>query len=154
MKKLLFIIGILSVTISYSHAQYADFGNQRRSLSYQVVTGIMNYDGAKYGWGLGGNYKGIISLNYFHYRDYKFEYSESFADKKYGGIHFSMVLPVSEKIEIGGGLRHGTLNSVWQKPVIKGEARIKFNDTVRLAFEYGRSRGRTVSSVRFLFNLY
>lgn len=153
MKKALLIsmllVAALSAKAQRGHYYYK---NQKRAVTYQVVPTIMNFEGTKFGFGIGANIKEVVSINYFHVRDYDF--SETFMDNRFAGIHINAVVPVVDNIELGGGVRYGTLNTEWQKPLVSGELRLRCNDAIKLSFEYGKSDGRTGSSIRLLFNLY
>lgn len=158
MKRLILTIAILAVTSSlFAQRNYYYKNRYEKALTFQASVDAIDYDGLKYGWSLGGNYKEIISLTYFHTRDYK-NYESHLLDSRFGGIHASVVLPVAECLQVGGGARLVYHNRGYfregQPTIYSAEVRMDLGSSTKLAFEYGKSRTHTMSSVRLIWNLY
>lgn len=156
MKKLLTIAFFL-VCAQTAFSQYyykSNFNNRTKTTTFQVAPTIASYDGVKFGFGIGMNFKQVLSVNYFHTRDYGSNEEQPWLDNRFAGLHVSVAQPVAENIELAVGARKGTLNTEMQKTVFSGELRYKFSDSWRLAFEYGGNSDKKMTSVRLLFNLY
>lgn len=157
MKKLIITILILVVAqIAYSQ----NYNNRSyrpgkpKALTFQVAPSVVSYDGAKYGFGIGANFKQVVSFNYFHTRDYGVNEERPYLDNRYAGFHLSVAQPIAQHLEVAVGLRQATLNNVWQKTMITTEARIKFSDSWRFGFEYGAKGERKLLAAKLIFNLY
>jgi hypothetical protein len=157
MKKL-FIIALFLVSAQAAFSQYyykRSYDNHRnKAATFQVVPTVANYDGMKFGFGIGMNFKQVLSLNYFHTRDYGVNEEQPHLDNRFAGLHLSLAQPVAESIELAVGARKATLNGELQKTIFTGEVRFKFSDSWRLAFEYGGNKERNMASARLMFNLY
>ncbi|WP_420388241.1 hypothetical protein [Roseivirga sp.] len=157
MKKL-FIIALFLVAAQAAYSQYyyrSSYDNARnKSVTFQVAPTVLSYDGVKYGFGFGMNVKQVLSINYYHTRDYGTNVETPYMDNRFAGLHISVAQPLAETLELAGGLRKGFLNGDIEKTVLSAELRYKFSDSWRLAFEYGGNSQRNMTSVRLLFNLY
>lgn len=157
MKNLL-IIALLLSSLNAAYSQYyykRSYDNaSNKAITFQVVPTIAQFDGTKYGFGIGMNFKQVLSFNYFHTRDYGVNVERPYMDNRFAGFHLSIAQPIAENLELAAGARKGTLNGEFQKTIFTGEARFKFNDSLRLAFEYGGNGDKNMASVRLLFNLY
>lgn len=156
MKKII-ILALLLVSAQAAFSQHyykRSYDNRTKAATFQVAPTIANYDGMKFGFGIGMNYKQVLSLNYFHTRDYGVNEERPYLDNRFAGLHLSFAQPVAESVELAIGARKGTLNGEFQKTIFTGELRFKFSDSWRLAFEYGGNKQRNMASVRLLFNLY
>lgn len=158
MKKLLISALVLVLAqVAYSQSYYNrsyDRPGRQKALTFQVVPTVLDFDGAKFGFGIGANYKQVISINYFNTRDYGVNIERPYLDNRYSGIHLSIAQPIAESVEIAAGLRKSSLNNDWQKTLVTTEVRFKFSDSWRLAFEYGPGSERDLFSARMIFNLY
>lgn len=158
MKKLILIIAFLSITGSaFAQRNYYYKNRYEKALTFQASVDVIDYDGMKYGWSLGANYKEILSLNYFHVRDYKAT-ETSWMDSRFGGLHGSLLVPVAECLQVGGGMRIAYLNrgteQQGQPTIYSAEVRMDLSNSMKLGFEYGKSSTQTLSAVRLIWNLY
>lgn len=128
--------------------------SQQKAMTFQVAPSVVDYNGAKFGFGIGANYKQVLSFNYFHTRDYGVNEEKPYLDNRYAGFHFSIAQPIAKSVELAAGLRKATLNGEWQKTLLTTEVRFKFSDSWRLAFEYGPGSEIDLMSARLMFNLY
>jgi len=158
MKKLIITALILLVAqVAYSQSYYNrsyDRPGRQQAMTFQVTPTILSYDGVKYGFGIGANYKQIISVNYFHTRDYGVNEEKPYLDNRYAGVNISIAQPIAKSLEVAVGMRKAALNNVWQKTMITTEARVKFSDSWRLGFEYGHKGERSLFAAKLIFNLY
>jgi len=157
MKKLILISALLlSCASAFAQRSYY-FKEPQKNVTFQVSAGLLDYDGLKYGWSLGVNVKEMVSVNFFHARDYT-SAEGSWLDSRLGGMQATLVLPVNDCIQVGGGIRIASLNNghknEFQSPIFSGEMRVNLNESLKLAFEYGMSNKTNIASVRLLFNLY
>lgn len=158
MKRLLLISTLLLITSSlYSQRSHYYKNPFEKAWTFQVSADVIDYDGVKYGWSMGANYKELISLNYFHTRDYK-STETSWMDSRFGGLHGSVVLPIGECIQMGAGVRLPYLNRgnnrQSQKTIYSAEVRMDLGTSTKIAFEYGGSSTNSISSVRLIWNMY
>ncbi|MFT7156411.1 MAG: hypothetical protein ACI8Q1_001421 [Parvicella sp.] len=157
--KRLILLGALLISYSGLFAQtsyyYKDFQKDKVA-TFQVSAGALDYDGLKYGYSIGVNVKDVFSINYFHTRDYVS--TEGYQDSRLGGFNASMLLPVGECVQLGGGVRtawHNVgFNRGGMRMIYTGEMRANINESLKLAFEFGGSKNQTFTAVRLLFNLY
>lgn len=158
MKKLL-ISALILVLAQVAHGQSYynhsyDRPGKKQALTFQVAPTVLSYDGVKYGFGIGANYKQVISVNYFHTRDYGVNEERPYMDNRYTGFNLSIAQPIAQSLEVAVGLRKAALNNVWQKTMITTEARVKFSDSWRIGFEYGHKGERSLFAAKLIFNLY
>lgn len=156
MKKPL-IIALFMVSAQAAFSQYYhknSYSSRSKAVTFQVAPTVVDFDGVKFGFGFGMNIKQVISINYFHTRDYGVNDEQPYLDNRFAGFHLSIAQPLTESIELAVGARKGTLNSKFQKAIFTGEVRYKFNESWRLAFEYGGNSEKNMASMRLIFNLY
>lgn len=154
MKRLL-IIAALAIVANAAAAQNY-YGSIRRDVkpknfTFQVVPQVVDYSGAKYGFGIGVNYKDILALNYFATRDYDF--ADSIKDNNYNGIHLNAVLPIGQVFDLGAGVRLGTSNGEIQKAMYSGEVRIRITESLKFGAEYGKRKGNSLTSLKLIWNI-
>lgn len=157
MKKLFTItllLGLVHMAFSQSSYRKGQGNLSTKPVTFQVVPSVIDFDGMKYGFGIGLNIKQAISLNYFHTRDYGVNAERPYLDNRFAGLHLSMAQPITKSIELAVGIRKGTLNNEFQKAIISGEARFKFSQSWRLAFEYGSNGNKKMTGMKLIFNLY
>ncbi len=123
-----------------------------KPVTVQVSPTIIDYDGLKYGVALGANIEEIVSIGYFHLRDY--EYGDNYFDNRYAGLYFNLAIPVSKNLEIGPTTRFATINAEWQNLAFAGELKYKFSRSVRMSIEKSIQSDQDFWSAKLIFNLY
>ncbi|NVK84079.1 MAG: hypothetical protein HWE21_07140 [Cytophagia bacterium] len=157
MKKLVIIILLLgSAHVALGQTligkSYDNFN--RKEVTFQVVPTVVDFDGVKFGFGIGLNIRQVISLNYFHARDYGVNTERPYLDNRFSGFHLSIAQPIFKRVELAAGVRKGILNNEPQKTIISGELRYKFNKSWRMAFEYGGNGNKDMTGMKLIYNLY
>lgn len=157
MKKLI-IIALLLVSSQAAFSQHYYRGNhnnlRNKPVTFQVVPTVVDFDGIKYGFGIGMNIKQVISFNYFHTRDYSVNEDKPYLDNRFAGFHLSIAQPLTQNIELAVGARKGALNGEFQKTILTGELRYKFKESWRFALEYGSNGNKNMTGAKLIFNLY
>ncbi|MGW8123029.1 hypothetical protein ACV07N_10270 [Roseivirga echinicomitans] len=151
MKKLMIIAVLLvlsNVVFSQTHYYKAKY---EKPFTFQVAPTYFNYGGYLVGYQIGVNFKEVFNLSYFHTRDYDF--GERYMDDRFAGIHSSVMLPVSDKLQIGPSVRLATYNAEFQKVFVAAEARLALNDSWKLGFEYGVGEKKGYG-LKFIWNMY
>ncbi|NVJ47599.1 MAG: hypothetical protein HWE07_10740 [Cytophagia bacterium] len=153
--KILIIVALFWGSVQGLSSQYWTNSDDSRSrfIAFQVAPGIVYFDGIKYGFDIGVNIKQIVSLAYFHFRDYGVDKFRPHLDNRAAGFHLSLAQSVSNNIELAIGARRGTLNSEPQKTIFTGEVRYKFKESWRLALEFGGNNNKSMTGLRLIFNL-
>lgn len=155
--KRLIVIALLVVSAKTVFSQYYyldDLDNTKsKSVTFQVAPTAVYFDGMKFGVGIGLSIKQVISVHYFHTRDYGVNKDIPYLDNRFGGLHLNVAQPLSGKIELAFGIRKGTLNSETQKTVFTGELRYKFNNNFRLALEFGGNRNNHMNALKWVIDL-
>lgn len=152
MKKLIYIAALL-VASSAAFAQTYYYKNQQKNnVSFQVAPQAFQYgDYTMYGFSLGMNVKEVLNISYFHTRDYVSK--ETFMDTRWAGLHAGLMIPVTDKMDIGPSVRLATLDGEFEKMYYGAEVRFDVAWNTKLGLEYGRGK-ETVFGVKFIWNIY
>jgi hypothetical protein len=123
-----------------------------KPLSFQVSPQVIYQNGnVLYGSGIGVNYNEMVSIAYFHSRDYDF--SDVFMDNRWAGIYMAFTLPVHDAIDLGPVVRFSTFNTEWQKVYVGAELRVDIGWNTKLGVEYGKGNEEAVS-LKLIWNIY
>ena len=133
---------------TYYRKNYNRRGQQKAMT--QVAPSVVDYNGAKFGFGIGANFKQVLSLitSTPEIMVLMKKNHTSITDR---GFHFSIAQPIAKSVELAAGLRKATLNGEWQT-LLTTEVRFKFSDSWRLALEYGPGSEIDLMSARLMFN--
>lgn len=155
--KRLIVIALLLVSAQAVFGQYYFQDNvsstKSQLVSFQVAPTVVYFDGIKYGVGIGLDIKQVLSVNYFHARDYGVNESIPYLDNRFAGFHINLAVPLLKKIQLAVGARKGTLNNHSQKAIFTGEIRYKLNQSSRLALEFGGNSKYHLNAVKWIVNL-
>ena len=123
-----------------------------KNLSFQVAPTLVSYgEYAFYGYQIGLNYKEVLSVNYFHTRDY--ESRESYMDSRWAGLYTAVIIPASENLGIGPVYRLLAFNGKFQKPYMGIEARFDVSWNLKFGLEFGKSSSEA-AVFKLIWNLY
>ena len=158
MKRLILISALLLTSFSlFSQSRYYYQNRYKKDLTFQVSADVINYDGMKYGWSLGANYKEIFSLSYFHTRDYE-STETSWMDSRFGGLHGSAVVPLNNCIQIGASVRMPYLNRgshrQGEKLTYAAEVRMDLGLSTKIVLEHGLPGSNSITALRLVWNIY
>lgn len=152
MKKLIVIFVLLTMIMNDLSAQY--YKLQRiKPVSFQVGLNSGSYNGhLMYGFHIGGNFSEIFDISYFHVRDYKSR-EETWMDSRWYGLTMSLMLPVSDQMQVGPTARLSMFNEEKQRTFWGLEARWELGWNSKFAFFYGQG-GSEGGGVRLIWNIY
>jgi hypothetical protein len=151
MKKLVVIIAMLAASNLAVAQTYYSKANAEKPFTFQLAPTYFNYGGDLYGFQLGINYKETLNIGYFHTRNYQF--GENFMDDRFSGVQASIVLPITEGVQVGPSFRVATYNEEFQKVFIGAEVRFDMSDAWKFAIEYGKGEKKGFG-MKLIWNIY
>ena len=151
MKKLIIIIAMLAASNLVFSQSYYYKAKYEKPFTFQLAPTYFNYGGDLYGFQLGLNYKEVFNISYFNTRDY--EFGERFMDDRFAGLQSSIMLPITDQVQVGPSVRLATYNEEFQKLFVGAEVRLDISNTWKFALEYGQGEQKGFG-LKLIWNMY
>ena len=151
MKKLVIIVTMLVASNIAAAQTYYYKAKAEKPFTFQLAPTYFNYGGDLYGFQLGLNYKEVFNISYFNTRDY--EFGERFMDDRFAGLQSSIMLPITDQVQVGPSVRLATYNEEFQKLFVGAEVRLDISNTWKFALEYGKGEKKGFG-MKLIWNMY